>query len=64
MIYNLVILCCIFDDLYSIIHVVMAGSSAPVFKSFVSEKEIEDVKKKRQDEWERVRKPEDPIGTY
>ena len=40
----------------------MAESSAPIFKSFVSEKEIEDVKKKRQEEWERVRKPEDPIG--
>ena len=30
-------------------------------KSFISEKEIEEVKKKRQEEWERVRKPDQPL---
>ena len=40
----------------------MAGSSIPTFKSFVTEKEVEEVKKKRQEEWERVRKPSDPLG--
>ena len=29
-----------------------------VFKQFVSEKQIEEVKKKRQEEWEKVRKPD------
>ena len=32
-----------------------------VFKSFVSEKEIEEVKQKRQEEWERVRRPDQPL---
>ena len=30
--------------------------------SFVSETEIEDVRKKKQEEWEKVRKESDPIG--
>ena len=30
--------------------------------SFVSEAEIEDVRKKKQEEWEKVRKESDPIG--
>ena len=30
--------------------------------SFVSEKNIEEARQKRQEEWEKVRKPEDPIG--
>ena len=30
--------------------------------SFVSETEIEDVRKKRQEEWEKVRKESDPEG--
>lgn len=30
-------------------------------KSFVSEAEVEAIKKQRQEEWEKVRKPEDPI---
>ena len=29
-------------------------------RSFVSEAEIEEAKKNRQEEWERVRKPDDP----
>jgi hypothetical protein len=32
------------------------------FKSFISEKEIEAVNKKRQEEWERVRRPDQPLG--
>jgi len=31
-------------------------------KSFVSENELDEAKKKRQEEWERVRRPEDPKG--
>ena len=29
---------------------------------FVSTKELEEIRKRRQEEWEKVRKPEDPIG--
>lgn len=36
--------------------------ATPTFKSFVSEKEIEEAKKKRQEEWEKVRKPDQPLG--
>uniref|UniRef100_A0A2R5LLP8 Putative nefa-interacting nuclear protein nip30 n=1 Tax=Ornithodoros turicata TaxID=34597 RepID=A0A2R5LLP8_9ACAR len=35
--------------------------SLPKFKSFVSEAEIEEKKKKRQEEWEKVRNAEDPV---
>ena len=35
-----------------------------VFKSFVSEKEIEEVKQKRQEEWEKVRRPDQPLGKF
>lgn len=35
-----------------------AGSS---LKNFVSEKEIEDRRQKRQEEWEKVRKPDEPL---
>lgn len=31
-------------------------------KSFVSEAELEALRKKRQEEWEKVRKPDDPLG--
>lgn len=31
-------------------------------KSFVSEAELEACRKKRQEEWEKVRKPDDPLG--
>lgn len=31
-------------------------------KSFVSEKQIEEKRKARQEEWEKVRKPEDPVA--
>ena len=30
--------------------------------NFISEKEIQERRKKREEEWEKVRKPEDPIG--
>lgn len=32
-------------------------------KRFVSESELEERRKRRQEEWEKVRKPEDPEGT-
>lgn len=38
----------------------MSGSRG--IKSFVSETEAEEVRKKRQEEWEKVRKPDDPEG--
>ena len=38
-------------------------SELPAFKKFVSEDEIEEQKKKRQEEWEKVRKPDQPLGT-
>ena len=31
-------------------------------KSFVTEAEADEIKKKRQEEWEKVRKPDDPLG--
>jgi hypothetical protein len=37
-------------------------SDAPQFKSFVSEAEIEEKKKQRQEEWEKVRRPDQPLG--
>ncbi len=37
-------------------------SDLPGFKKFVSEDELAEQKKKRQEEWEKVRKPDDPIG--
>ena len=33
-----------------------------VFKQFVSEKQIEEAKQKRQEEWEKVRRPDQPLG--
>lgn len=33
----------------------------PKFKSFVSESELEERRKKRQEEWEKVRKADDPV---
>lgn len=37
-------------------------SSGP--KSFVSEKDIEEKKKKRQEDWEKTRGPDDPLGEF
>jgi len=34
-----------------------------MLNAFVSETELDEKRKKRQEEWERVRKPEDPVGT-
>ena len=31
---------------------------------FISEKEVEEVKAKRQKEWEKVRRPDQPLGEY
>ena len=36
--------------------------SIPTFKTFITEKEVEEVKKKRQEEWEKVRRPDQPLG--
>ncbi|KAE8295996.1 hypothetical protein D5F01_LYC04745 [Larimichthys crocea] len=41
----------------------MAGGGAPgvdLSRKFVSETELDEKRKKRQEEWEKVRKPEDP----
>lgn len=40
----------------------LGKDSDPVigFKKFVSEEELEEARKKRQEEWEKVRKPDDP----
>ncbi len=38
-----------------------AMAQKPIFKTFVSEKEIEETKKKRQEEWEKVRTAEQPL---
>ena len=35
-----------------------------MLKQFVTEKEIEEVKKKRQEEWEKVRRPDQPLGRH
>lgn len=43
----------------------MAGGGAPgvdLSRKFVSEAELDEKRKKRQEEWEKVRKPEDPEG--
>ena len=39
-----------------------AAVALPQFKKFVSEGEVEDAKRKRQEEWDRVRKPHQPVG--
>lgn len=31
---------------------------------FISENEAAELRKKRQEEWERVRKPSDPVGEF
>ena len=38
------------------------GEVLPRLKAFVSEDEIDEKRKKRQEEWEKVRKPEEPMG--
>lgn len=46
----------------------MAGggtTGVDLTRKFVSEAELDDRRKKRQEEWEKVRKPDDPEGkTY
>ena len=37
-------------------------NDVPAFKKFVSEDELEEQKRKRQEEWEKVRKPDEPLG--
>ena len=46
-----------FDD-----HTHLLRMATPTLRTFVSEKEIEEVKKRKQEEWERVRKPDQPLG--
>ncbi len=36
--------------------------AAKKLMSFVTQEQADELKKKRQEEWERVRKPEDPKG--
>lgn len=38
------------------------GASNTKIKPFVTEDEAQDLTVQRQEEWERVRKPEDPLG--
>lgn len=40
----------------------MESGQKDLMKSFVSESELAEVKKKRQDEWEKNRKPGQPLG--
>lgn len=40
------------------------GSAMPQFKKFVTETEIEERRKKRQEEWDRVRQPNQPLGQF
>lgn len=43
----------------------MAGggtAGVDLTRKFVTEAELDDKRKKRQEEWEKVRKPEDPEG--
>lgn len=43
----------------------MAGGGAAgvdLSRKFVSEAELDEMRKKRQEEWEKVRKPDDPEG--
>ena len=39
-------------------------ADVPTFKKFVSEDELEEQKRKRQEEWEKVRRPDQPLGRY
>lgn len=54
-----VINCC--DVLYSLVLFQMTSGTQGL-KAFVTETEIEEKKKKRQEEWEKVRKADDPEG--
>lgn len=36
------------------------GTSVDLTRKFVSEAELDEKRKKRQEEWEKVRKPDDP----
>ena len=40
----------------------MEGGQKDLMKSFVSESDLAEVKKKRQEEWEKNRKPGQPLG--
>ena len=40
------------------------AKEAGSFMSFVSETEIDDKRKKRQEEWEKVRTAEQPLGKF
>lgn len=40
------------------------GADLVINKRFVSEAELEERRKRRQEEWEKVRKPEDPEGIW
>ena len=38
--------------------------SKVTLKNFESQEEIDEKKRRRQEEWEKVRKPDDPLGKY
>lgn len=44
------------------VSVVMAGGGTDLSRKFVTEAELDERRKKRQEEWEKVRKPDDPEG--
>lgn len=44
------------------VSVVMAGGGTDLSRKFVTEAELDEQRKKRQEEWEKVRKPDDPEG--
>ena len=44
----------------------MSGQNAAgmSFMKFVTQDEVDETRKKRQEDWEKKRKPDDPLGIY
>lgn len=55
-------LLCFFRGHYSTMDGGDGTADLVINKRFVSEAELEERRKRRQEEWEKVRKPEDPKG--
>lgn len=53
---------CVFRGHYSTMDGGDGTADLVINKRFVSEAELEERRKRRQEEWEKVRKPEDPKG--
>lgn len=58
----MVFACCVFRGHYSTMDGADGTADLVINKRFVSEAELEERRKRRQEEWEKVRKPEDPKG--